>query len=71
MNYTTEFNQILELMDNLSLIEQDDIINIVRRRQIEKRREEIAANIAQSQIEYEQGDVFRGDIDDIIAELNK
>ncbi len=45
MNHTTEFNQILELMDNLSFIEQDEIINIVRRRQIEKRREEIAANI--------------------------
>ena len=71
MTQTKQFNQILEMIDNLSTDEQDDLINIVRHRQIEARREEIAQNIAQSQQEYEQGKVFRGTIDEIIIELNK
>ncbi|BAQ66611.1 hypothetical protein [Geminocystis sp. NIES-3709] len=70
MSQTIQFGQILEMIDYLSLDEQDDLINIIRHRQIEKRREEIARNITQARQDYQQGDVFRGDVDDIIAELN-
>jgi hypothetical protein len=69
MTQTTHFNQILEMIDNLSLDEKEDLINIVRHRQIEQRREEIAANIAQAYQEYQEGKVFRGTVDEIIAEL--
>jgi hypothetical protein len=70
MSQTIQFHQILEMIDDLSLDEQDDLINIIRHRQIEKRREEIAKNIHQARQDYKQGKVFRGNIDDIIAELN-
>ncbi len=70
MSKTIQFNQILEMIDYLSVDEQDDLINIVRHRQIEKRREEIANNINQAKQEYQQGNVFRGTVDDIITELN-
>ena len=71
MAQTTHFSQILEMIDHLSLDEQEDLINIVRHRQIERRREEIAVNIAQAHQEYQQGKVFRGTVDDVIAELNQ
>ncbi len=67
----TSFDQILEMIDGLSLDEQEDLISIARNRQVEKRREEIAANITNSRLEYQQDEVFRGTVDDIIAELNK
>ena len=67
----TRFNQILEMIDNLSLDEQEDLINIARHRQIEQRREEIASNIIKADQEYQQDKVFRGTVDDVIAELNK
>lgn len=70
MSQTIQFHQILEIIDSLSLDEQDDLINIIRHRQIEKRREEIAKNIVQARQDYQQGKVFRGNIDDIITELN-
>ncbi|MGI0480470.1 hypothetical protein ACN4EE_06735 [Geminocystis sp. CENA526] len=70
MSQTIQFGQILEMIDYLSLDEQDDLINIIRHRQIEKRREEIALNITQARQDYQQGNVFRGDVDDIIAELD-
>jgi hypothetical protein len=67
---TMQFSQILEMIDYLSFDEQDDLINIVKHRQIEKRREQIAQNISQARQDYQNGNVFRGDIDSIIAELN-
>lgn len=70
MSSILPFNQILEIIDTLSLEEQDDLINIVRNRQIERRRSEIAENIARSHQEYQEGDVFRGTAAEIIAELN-
>ena len=65
-----QFSQILEMIDYLSFDEQDDLINIVKHRQIEKRREQIAQNISQARRDYQNGNVFRGDVDSIIAELN-
>ena len=66
-----QFNQILEAIELLSQEEQEDIIQIIKHRQIERRREEIAANIAQTRQEYQQDKVFRGTVDEAIAELNK
>lgn len=70
MSQTIQFGQILEMIDHLPMDEQDDLINIIRHRQIEKRREEMARNIDQARQDYQQGNVFRGNVDDIIAELN-
>lgn len=70
MSQTMQFSKILEMIDYLSFDEQDDLINIVKHRQIEKRREQIAQNISQARQDYQNGNVFRGDIDAIIAELN-
>jgi hypothetical protein len=70
MSQTMQFHQVLEIIDNFSLDEQDDLINIIRHRQIEKRRDQIAENINQAREDYQQGNVFRGSVDDIIAELN-
>ena len=66
-----QFNQILEEIELLSLEEQEDLINIIKHRQVERRRDEIALNIAKTRQEYQQDKVFRGTIDDVIAELNK
>jgi len=70
MPKTMQFSKILEMIDYLSFDEQDDLINIVKHRQIEKRREQIAQNISQARQDYQNGNVFRGNVDDIIAELN-
>lgn len=67
----TRFDQILEMIDNLSLDEQEDLINIARNRQIEQKRAKIAANIVNSRLEYQQDEVFRGTVDDVIDELDK
>ena len=67
----TQFNQILEEIELLSFEEQEELIDIIKHRQAERRRDEIAANIAQTHQEYQKDEVFRGTVDEIITELNK
>jgi len=71
MSQSMQFHQILEIIDTFSLDEQDDLINIIKHRQIERRREEIANNIYQAKKDYREKNLFRGDIDDIMAELDE
>ncbi|WP_449418958.1 hypothetical protein [Phormidium nigroviride] len=42
----------------------------MQRRLSDRRRTEIAANIAQGKQDYQAGNVFRGTVNDAIAELN-
>lgn len=63
------FKHVLESVEALSVGEQELLIDLVHRRLVEQRREEIAENIAQAQAEYESGKVFRGTLKQIMTEL--
>ncbi len=67
----SKFQQVLENVESLSLDEQEALIDLVCRRLKERRREEIAANIAQAQIDYRTGNVVRGSVTEIMAELQE
>jgi hypothetical protein len=69
MAQTSRLEQAIESVEALSSEEQETLINVVKRRLIERRRDQIASNIAQSQLEYDSGKVFRGTIDQIIDEI--
>ncbi|MEO1298304.1 MAG: hypothetical protein AAFW75_21480 [Cyanobacteria bacterium J06636_16] len=71
MTQTSNLNQVLESIESLSVEDQEMLVELIRRRLIERRREEIAQHIAQAQADYEVGKVFRGSIEDVIAELRK
>jgi hypothetical protein len=66
---TTTFNQVLDLIEAMPDEEQLILVDLINRRRSERRRDEIAANIAIATKEYEQGQVFRGNVDDVMAEL--
>jgi hypothetical protein len=69
MDTTLSFNDILQLVESLADDEQKLLIDLVNKRRIERKRDEIAANIIHSTQEYEQGNIFRGTADEVIAEL--
>ncbi|KAF3885919.1 MULTISPECIES: hypothetical protein [Nostocales] len=71
MTQASKFEQVLESVETLSIEEQEALIDLVQRRLAEQRRSEIAANIAQAQAEYQAGKVFRGTVEQIIAELRQ
>jgi len=71
MTQAPSFDVVLESVEALSIEEQEVLLDLVRRRLIERRRAEIAQNIAKAQEEYRTGQVRRGTIDELMAELNE
>ncbi|HYX18814.1 MULTISPECIES: hypothetical protein [unclassified Nostoc] len=71
MTSVSRLDQVLESIENLSVDEQEALIDLIRHRLAERRRSEIAANIAQAQVEYQAGKVFRGTVTQIMDELRK
>ncbi|AFZ28789.1 hypothetical protein Glo7428_0179 [Gloeocapsa sp. PCC 7428] len=67
----SRFKQVLESVELLSMDEQEVLVEIIRHRLVERRRDEIAANIAQAQEEYRTGNVFRRTVDQILDELRQ
>ena len=70
MKTTSKFNEILDQIDDLSYADQEMLIDIVKKRLIENRRDEIADNIRKAHQEYKSENVVRGSVEDIINELN-
>jgi hypothetical protein len=70
MESTLTFNEILEEIEALPEDDQATLIDLLQRRRVERRRSEIAANILEAKQAYQAGQVFRGSVDDAIAELN-
>lgn len=71
MTRTSRLEQLIESVEALSLEEQEILINLMKRRLIERRRDEIALNIAQAQVEYDSGKVFRGTVGQLMDEFGK
>lgn len=71
MTRFSKLDQVLESVENLSVDEQEALIDLIRHRLAERRRSEIAANIAQAQVEYQAGKVFRGTVTQVMDELRK
>ncbi|WYL95837.1 MAG: hypothetical protein HEQ35_20295 [Gloeotrichia echinulata IR180] len=67
---TSTFDSILDAIETLSVDEQTALVGIMHRRLSDRRSAEIAANIAQGKQEYKKGNVFRGTVNEVIAELN-
>lgn len=51
--------------------EQIVLIDLIGQRLKERRRDEIALNIVRAEQEYVNGQVFRGTVKDIMAELKR
>ena len=69
MQTTTQFETILESVERLPEDDQAVLVELVRQRLAERRRHEIAKNIAESREEYQSGKVQRGTVDDLLAEM--
>lgn len=66
---TVNFREALELVESLSDEERLALIEIVRRRLIEKRRDEIAESVREAREDYARGEVRKGTADDLLREL--
>lgn len=69
MSKAISFDELLEVVDHLSLDEQESLIDIIRRRIAEHRRREISALISSARMEYQQGKLSPETPQDIINSI--
>jgi hypothetical protein len=65
----TPFERALDAIDQLSPADQEAVIEIVRQRQIARRRSEIAANAKDTLQAFREGRASYGTIDDLRRDL--
>ncbi len=68
---TATFADALEIIESLPEEQRESIIEIVRRRLIEERRERLAQTVKEARKEYDRGEVRRGTVDDLMCELDQ
>ena len=68
---TVTFQEALDIVESLPEYQQEDLISIIRRRQLERKRELLAKNIKEARAEYARGEVSRGSVDDLMKELTE
>lgn len=61
--------QAIEIIESLSLDEQRQLIEIVRQRLIQYQRAELVAQVAEARQAYQQGEVNRGTVADLMREI--
>jgi len=68
---TATFQEALDIVESLPEHQQEDLINIIQRRRLERRRELLAESIKEARAEYARGEVTRGTADDLMHEITE
>lgn len=61
--------EIIDQVESLSIEDQDQLFELIRKRRIENRRAEILANAQEVMQGFKDGTAKRGSVDDLIADL--
>jgi len=65
----SHLDQILDEIASLSLDEQDMLVDILKKRNIEQKRLRVAREVKEAQREHKRGLTKRGTIEDLIKDL--
>ncbi|MEI6262132.1 MAG: hypothetical protein WCR46_19790 [Deltaproteobacteria bacterium] len=66
---TATFDEALDIIESLPEDQKESIIEIVKHRLIEDRRDLLVQNIKEAREEYSRGEARRGTVDDLIREI--
>lgn len=67
---TSTLQKAIEVVEALSPDEQAILIDIIDKRLKQQRREQLLQEVAESERDYAQGNVRRGSVSDLLAELD-
>jgi len=68
---TGTFDEALEIIESFPEEQKESIIEIVKRRLSEERRERLAQTVKEAREEYARGEVRRGTVDDLMLEITQ
>jgi hypothetical protein len=66
---TVTFREALDLVESLSDEERLALVEIVKHRLVERRRDEIAESVREAREDYARGKVRKGTADDLLRDL--
>ncbi|NJO80058.1 MAG: hypothetical protein HC827_17105 [Cyanobacteria bacterium RM1_2_2] len=69
-NPTVSFQQAIEIVESLSLEDQEMLLDVLLKRLTQQRRKILIQEIAEVRQEYAQGNVQFGSVTDLMAELD-
>lgn len=65
------FQKALEIVESLPEEQRESLMDIVKRRLMEDRRDRLAQSIKGAKEEYKRGKIRKGTVDDLMNELSK
>jgi len=68
---TGTFDEALEIIESFPEEQKESIIEIVKYRLTEERRERLAQTVKEAREEYARGEVRRGTVDDLMLEITQ
>jgi len=68
---TGTFDEALEIIESFPDDQKESLIEIVKRRLTEERRERLAQTVKEAREEYARGEVKRGTVDDLMLEITQ
>ena len=71
MTVTSTFDRVLEMVETLSSEDQEMLMALVRRRRIQSRRDEMAANIVSTREEFRSGQMKALSVQELMAEFDR
>ena len=65
------FDEILDTIDRLPIEQQETLVDVLQKRLIDVRRQQIAQNASEARRLYKAGQLTSGTVDDLMADLEK
>ena len=69
MNAVPRFSDVVDVVDALSDEEKEALVELLQHRLVERRRERLAAAVAEAREQYGRGECRATTVDDLMAEL--
>jgi len=66
----SDFQELIESVEALPIDDREILMDIINRRIIEQKREELVADMEESLQAYRKGEVRIGTVDDLLRDLN-
>ena len=64
------FNDALEIIESLPEEQRESLLEIVRHRLVEERRDKLAQSIKEAKEEYARGEIIKGNLDALMSEIS-
>lgn len=69
MTKTATFQGAIEAVESLPTEQQEDLLDVLRRRFIDSKRQAMAEGIREARTDYSHGKVKKGTVDDLLKDL--